>query len=508
MIQSAETVSLAPPPSGLRPISPGIAGIRIAVLAALFTAAALYQASHLTALTDPDSWIHLRTGTWILEHHTIPKDGLFSQYPSLPWVDSCWGFDLLLATACKLCGLRGLPVLLMVLQAAIAVALFLLAGGARKNFWPAAIVAAIAQCCLLNLQPRPSLISIVFFALELSLLLHARRSGQIRALLWLPPLFIFWVNLDHQFGYGLMALALFFLATAVEYFAPPSASPWFENRPAPAAFRFSTAVFGACLLATLFSPYTYRLPELIWQSATSTAVDRYLPEFHSMRFRQPQDYLLLLLLLSAFLALGRRRSRDLFQISLLAVAAVISFRFQRDTWLVTLAAVGVFGDRFSASQQEENSAPARPAAPWETPLAATLVLTLLAASAIRLPDRNDLLMAKVAETFPVRAADYIRQNRVPQPLFNTYPWGSFLTWYLPEYPVVIDNRLDLYRDSISVPYFQLTLAEIPLESHPGFARAQTFLFDAKSPIAEALATLPGFRVAYRDDLACVLMRRN
>ncbi len=74
--------------------------------------------------------------------------------------------------------------------------------------------------------------------------------------------------------------------------------------------------------------------------------------------------------------------------------------------------------------------------------------------------------------------------------------------------MVIDGRMDLYGEANNLPYFKLTEAEIPLESHPGFAQAQTFLLETKSPIAQALATLPGFRVAYRDDLACVLVRRD
>ena len=117
-------------------------------------------------------------------------------------------------------------------------------------------------------------------------------------------------------------------------------------------------------------------------------------------------------------------------------------------------------------------------------------------------------MAKVGESFPVRASDFIRQNRPPQPLFNSYFWGGFLTWYLPEYPVVIDGRVDLYGDAVNIPYFQLTMARIPLESHPDFARAQTILLEANSPIAQALATLPNFRVVYRDEQAVVLVREN
>jgi hypothetical protein len=141
-------------------------------------------------------------------------------------------------------------------------------------------------------------------------------------------------------------------------------------------------------------------------------------------------------------------------------------------------------------------------------ITAALVLIALAAGTLRLPSRYETLMAKVGETFPVRASDYIRQNQLPQPLFNTYRWGGFLVWYLPEFPVIIDSRIDLYRDDVSVPYFKLTQAEIPLQSHPGFVQAQTFLMEAKSPIAEALANLPDFRVVYRDDVACVLVRRN
>jgi hypothetical protein len=429
------------------------AGARIVALLGLFTVAALYQASHLSALADPDIWWHLRTGTWMLQNHAIPHDALFTQSTSLAWIDSNWGFDLLVATAFRVFGLRGLPVMLMVLQVAIAVALFLLAR-TQKNFWQAAILAAGAQCCISGFKPRPTLISILFFALELTILLHSRRTGQVRAVLWMPLLFIVWVNLDRQFVYGLLALALFYLAIAVEYLGLRFGIPGFDNhgfedhRP-----RFplgvSAAVFGTSVLVTLATPYTYHLHQLIWESATSTAVDHYFSELHSMRFRQFQDYLLLVLVMAAFLLLGRRRSRDLFQISLLVVCSVVSFRLQRDSWLVVLVAVGILGNALPTDGEERVQVPAQPAWRGEKLLTTALVLVALAAGVVRLPTRSEALMNRVGESFPVRASDYIRQNRLPQPLFNTYSWGGFLTWYLPEYPVVIDGRIDLYRDAVT-----------------------------------------------------------
>ena len=42
----------------------------------------------------------------------------------------------------------------------------------------------------------------------------------------------------------------------------------------------------------------------------------------------------------------------------------------------------------------------------------------------------------------------MRQNRIQGPLFNNFDWGGFLIWYLPEYPVSLDGRTDLYGDAL------------------------------------------------------------
>src|ERR1035437_9675321 len=470
-------------PSVFRNLS-NSAPVQIIGLLLLFSMAAWYEAFHLSALADSDIWWHLRTGLWISQNYGVPHNGRFSQHASLPWIDSSWGFDLLTAAAYRILGLRSLPALLMAFQV------------------------AVAQYCISPLPLRPALCSILLLAPELAVLFNSRRTGGARALYCLPVLFIAWVNLDRQFSYGLLALALFCAALSAEYFLRRAGIAWFETGSSAVTPARLGAVFVACLLATLVSPYTYRLHELVWRSATSSAIDWYLHELHAIRFRQPQDFLLLLLVMTAFFALGRRRSRDLFPLALMVVCAVISFRFQRDSWLVVVASVGVIGNALATSQSEEARKTKQRIGWTEKLVTAGLVLIMLAAFALRISVRQEVLMAKVSEMFPVRASVYIRQNRLPQPLFNSYFWGGFLTWYLPEYPVAIDGRADLYGDAINIPYFKLTHAEIPLESHPDFAQAQTIVLEANSPIAEALATLPGFRVAYRDEQAMVLVREE
>ena len=129
-----------------------------------------------------------------------------------------------------------------------------------------------------------------------------------------------------------------------------------------------------------------------------------------MRFRQPQDYLLMLLAMTAFFALGRRRSRDLFLISLLIVSAAISFRTMRDNWFVVVCSVAIVGN---ALRDEEASATERGLPVWrrwEKLAAAALVLLVIVAVRPKFA-----FLPKLSETFPVRAADYIRQNHLPQP---------------------------------------------------------------------------------------------
>ena len=132
------------------------------------------------------------------------------------------------------------------------------------------------------------------------------------------------------------------------------------------------------------------------------------------------------------------------------------------------------------------------------------------AAIIRIPS-SSTLMNQVSRVFPVKACDFIRANQLPGPLFNAYSWGGFLIWYLPEYPVSIDGRLNLYGDEINERYFKVTDGTQRLETDPSFTGAQIILLERNSAMLKALTTLPvlraQFRVAYQDEVAAVLVRQ-
>jgi hypothetical protein len=477
--------------------------LRVIALTALFSAAAVYEGFELRAVSNSDIWWHLRTGLWVLQNHAIPRSGLFSQYASSPWIDSSWAYDVLVGLGYKVSGLRAIPVLLMGFKMALAAVTFSLARGWRGNFWGAVLLSLSAQYAIVDLQPGPETFSILFFAIELGLLLHASRRCDVRPLFWLPLLFVLWANLHVQFLNGLLLVAVFLLAQGV-------LNRYAVDAPEPRTLPFGkvAGISGLSALATLLTPYGVHLWPDAFKSAYSRVLFESFAEMTPMAFRRPQNFVLLFLAMAAFFVLGRQRSRDFFKLGLVCLSLVLSFRLQRDAWCVVLVAIAVLAD-FLCSQPSESEAGSKSQLHgWHKVVVSALALTVFAASVARLPGEQ-ALMAKAARVFPVKASDFVRVNQLPAPLFNHYDWGGFLIWYLPNYPVAIDRRVNLYGDEINDRYFRITTGAQRFQSDPNFAAARTILLERKSDMAMALTTLPvlrgKFRVAYQDDIAVILL---
>lgn len=482
---------------------------RLLLLTLLFSAAAVYEAAHQSALTSTNVWWHLRTGLWILQNHAFPRTALFSQLSDLPWIASSWGYEALLAAAYKLFGLRAIPILLMGLKVALAVVTFLLARAGRANFWTAVFLSAIAQYVMPNLQPDPAVLSILFCGLELAVLVQSRRSGELRSLFWLPLLFLIWANLHIQFVIGLLFLSVFLIALLLEHALRIAGVTFLSDRTLPLPLAQVGGIAGLSVLCTFATPYAFHLfPDFV-RGLYSSVSFQYGVEMRAMSFRRPQEFVLMLLVMAAFFALGRRRSLEVFELLALVAGTVLAFRIQRDAWIAVLPAIAVLAGGFHLKQAGSDTW--SPISWWQKSLGAALTTTIVIAAALRLPDQASL-MNKISGNFPVKACEFISRSHLPQPLFNPYSWGGFLTWYLPDYPVAVDSRVDLYGDEVLNRYFQVITGKERLDANPSLAAARTFLLERNSGMADALVRLPmlssKYRKLYNDDLAVVFVRNE
>ena len=149
------------------------------VVTLLFAVPALISV-HSVGPSDPDVWWHLRTGEWILQHHAVPHVDPFSATAAgKPWQAYSWLFEVLISQLLQRFGMVGLIGYTAGMVLAIVVAMRHLVRRLQADFSYVAFLTFIA-CFLIGrlYTPRPWLFSILFFVLELDILMHARKTGR------------------------------------------------------------------------------------------------------------------------------------------------------------------------------------------------------------------------------------------------------------------------------------------------------------------------------------------
>ncbi|MFO0947882.1 MAG: hypothetical protein U1D30_18490 [Planctomycetota bacterium] len=158
---------------------------------------------------DFDLWWHLRTGELIPERGVPFSDWFSFITEENAWIDVQWGFQVVAAWVHDRFGVPGLVL------GKSAIATFAVGMGltAYRSAWPVAIqlLTWLPALFLLSsrIYTRPEVFTLLFLAINLTVLFHAERHP---SLLWLlPPLQILWANFHGLFIFGPILLAMYFV---------------------------------------------------------------------------------------------------------------------------------------------------------------------------------------------------------------------------------------------------------------------------------------------------------
>ncbi len=458
------------------------------------------------AVLDADIWLRLRTGEWILQHRAFPHNGLFTQHLELPWIAYSWGFDVLSWTWFRGFGPNGLAnitMMLVVLQALIAVVLFICLRKSSGRFVLSAVLTAVVLCAANSLSLRSLLLSLLLCTVAVYLLLASERDGQVKRLWWLVPIYVLWTNVHIQFAYGLFVVGVFAVAMTVSRIGSQR-----STRMLPPTIRPQTAwmLLGTCTLATFVGPYFVSIYQTIFSYAGNTTQYEQIIEYSAMNFRQPQHYLQLLLVLVAFFAMGWKHSFDPFRLMLLTSTALVAFRSQRDGWFVCITAGLLIAESLRAQSVDVEASEKR--WEWMIPAAAFSMSVLIAFGVAQRKGMDpQTLIQQVDKEYPVRAASFIAEQKHAGPLYNTYNWGEYLVFNLRDYPVSIDGRTDLFGPAMDTRAMA-TVNAYDLAHDPDFQRARVILLERFLPLASYLAHDPHYKLVYSDHLAVVFTRER
>jgi len=458
----------------------------------------------VSSVLDPDLWWHMRDGDSILAQHAFPHHGVFTQYVDRAWVAYSWGFEVIASRFYHWFGLIGLVGLRSTVEVLITASLFVILWRGLGSFWQAWPLAAAGMWAIHHcLALQPMLFSILMFTLELGLVFEARRQGKMRPLLFLPPLFLLWANLHIQFAYGIFVLGLLAAASLVRAIFPSiwSDSPGPKHDLPLAQVLGVTAVSG---VATLMNPYTWHLYGAIFSYMRSSVPFVIITELQALNFRVPEHFVLVLIFAAGFFALGWRRSRDPFQLALLVLSTIIAFRMTRDSWFACIPALAIIADR-QVSVVEEGIGKRLPRFAFAVGTAmATFLMFLVVMWDSKV--NNTTLNRAVAASFPVDACAFVRAQALPGPIYNDMNWGGFLIWALPDQPVAIDNRTDLYGDEVLSRFYLVQTGARDWRSDSDLNAAQVVLLNRRIQLANLLSQDERFHLIYQDAIADIFIR--
>jgi hypothetical protein len=464
--------------------------------------AALYSipaAVGMRPVVDLDIWWHLHQAAWIVEHRTLPLTDPFTAYGmGKSWIAYHWLYELIVYAFYRAFGLFGIALYTTIVALAITVALHRLLQRYAGDLVVSTGLTALALAGMYPVitQPRPWLFNVLFFILELTVILDVRKTGNTRPLWMLPPLFLVWACINIQFVYGLFVLALVAAEALIQRRAVGPESP----RPVPLAPLLGA--FAACVLATCLTPYHLRIYVPVLTAVRLTDPFLFLAELQAPPFRLMFDWIMLGLLLAATFVLGRQHTVSPFLLLLLATGAFVAFRARRDVWFVVIAAAATLAiTRSPFASRRLRFGMTRVALVAAVVLSVIVALSLTRVSAARLDDA-------VAGTFPVGAAAFVEQQRYRGRIYNDYNWGGYLMWRLPALDVTLDGRNPVHGDARIWASIRTFGGAPGWDADKELITADVVIADVNSALASLLRTDARFRLAYEDRVAVVFEVRR
>ncbi len=450
---------------------------------------------------DPDMWWHLKMGQVVWTTHTIPTTDIFSFTTGHhAWIPHEWLSQVTIFAAYLWGGYSGLMLWFCLASSAILIAGYALcslySGNPKVSLLGALVVFVFAT---VGLSIRPQMIGYLLLLLEL-ILIHFGRTRSARWFWALPPLFVLWINCHGSFFLGLLVAGAFLFASFFAFQAGSLIARRWDSRSRTTLI----AALAVSIPALFLNPdglkqVLYPLDTLVHQPVGLSTVQEWLP-----LALNSQRGILFLLTLAAILLLVVVRKSDLYfeELILLAAGVWLAGSHDRMLFVFGIFAAPIFS-RMLAGLWENYD----PAADRIAPNAVLMGLALLVCWAA-FPGRPSLA-EQIAAKSPVKAVQFIQAHRLAGPMLNDYNDGGYLIWAMPEHPVFIDGRGDVFEWTGVLQQFGdwANLNSDP-EALLDKYRIQFCLLSQGMPEARVLPLLGSWKAVYSDDLNVVLVRSS
>lgn len=474
---------------------------------------------------DNDTWWHLRAGQWMVEHRTVPLVDPFSYTRAgAPWQYPGWLVEVPMYGIFRTLGPGGLNLWTAIIVTLTFVFVWLtLTGG---PFLRAFTIVFAATASGVYWAARPYLVTFLFAAVFLWILEGFRWhkiSTANRRLWWLPVLMVIWANSHGGFAVGFILWGVYFVHLIVQWAFQTFQLPALSKSKGSnirtfkrSDLRVMAFVGFFMVLAVCVNPAGPVMLVYPFKTIGISVLQDYIqewqsPDFHSLSV-QPFAWLLLLTL---GVGGASRKRLALTDFLLVTGFAYMGLMAGRNVALFALAAPAVLTRHAVPLLQGWGrfwgfrvAAPS-PTRRWQSKVNWFIlgILSLVVILKVSLIYPLSVNEDAFNNSLPVEAVEYIRQEEPPGRLFNSYNWGGYLLWALPEYPVFVDGRTDLYSDEILGEWLNIMRADEGWEQVLDQYKVNLVLIETDSILDKVMGIDMEWNQSYQDSIAVVYQRR-
>jgi len=480
-------------------------------------------------LGDGDTGWHVRIGNWILAHHQVPQQDMFSfTKPGQPFFAWEWLWDVGAASLHQRWGM-GAVVLASLLVISFTTALlyrlvYRRCGNPLVSIVLAGLAAAAAS---IHWFARPHLITMLMLVVFLAILERVQ-EGRTRLLSTLPALMIPWANLHGGFLIGIVIVGTYGAGELLGAIITRDREARRASLLAAAQYLATTA---ACLATSLANPYGYRLYTHLIEYFSDPYAMKYIQEFQATNFHTPAaGFLEIMLILGLGAALWYGRRGQFIEVLMIAGLGHLSLVVVRNMPIYALAVAPIVAVPLVAWLKALAEAPIAEwiktvfgtfveigeelvpfERPWRVhvaPVVVMLFLTVAIASPLAGLKFKPVYDPKAYPEKALEALDPATAGPLFEPaqrIFTQDEWGDYLIYRLSPrgFKVFVDGRSDFYGGKFGQEYIDVLNVKYTWQQTLDRYGVDTILMPTDAPLAGALKESRRWRVAYDDGMAIV-----
>jgi hypothetical protein len=425
---------------------------------------------------------HIRAGEHLLSTgHILDVDTFTFTATGQPWLNQQWGAQALLAVLYRAGGFATLSFARAIAMMLIAWLLFLTCRARGADRRTAGILTAVALCLSLPaLGVRPQLFGLLLFALALWILMTRTEHP---ARLWaLPLVAAAWANLHGSFLFLPLIVGLCVVDSTIRKLGD---------------VRRLVLIGAVSMLATLVNPYGVGVWTYVVDLTTNPIVRTWITEWEPISIRDPFGVVFFssVLLIVGYLA---RRGHptpwvDLLWLAVFFVAAAAAIRSL--AWWGFVAPVVMAGvlptTRTSATRRGSPR------------LNAVFLASFAVAALLLLPWRRDVRLILAPQGLARGVADATAPGAR---LFVVQPYASWFEFELPDRPVFVDSRIEIFPESIWHQYDAVTSGRADWQAILDRWDVDAVVTEDDTEVLRFLRTDPGWSLVTKDEDGFVFVR--